>query len=68
MDPDATLAQLRANVALILGSEWPHRTDDAELMLTTLAGDFQALDEWLTRGGFKPRPWRDPYTAHRSLR
>lgn len=47
MDPDATLAAIRA----LRGT-----TDPAEL--AELANLVHSLDDWLTLGGFLPRAWR----------
>lgn len=51
MDPDMTLARLRVaaakiNAMLLLGDE-----------STELAEAFEALDAWLSKGGFLPRAW-----------
>lgn len=48
MDPDTCLAEIRELVAQSL-------TEDDD---TRLAEHVQALDEWLSRGGFLPAPWR----------
>jgi hypothetical protein len=49
MDPNATLAIIRANVSAIV---W-----DDEADITELAEAFEALDEWLKTGGFMPTEW-----------
>lgn len=56
MDPDATLAIILANVALILseGGEV-----DSGLMYET-AEAFDNLHVWLSRGGFLPKAWQRP--------
>lgn len=48
MDPNATLAELRALV-MDGGAEFEDPQRAAEL--------FNALDEWITRGGFLPAAW-----------
>lgn len=57
MDPDATLARVRELIARLAAR--PDRSgNDDELALR-----FQALDEWLTGGGFLPRDWRPPASS-----
>lgn len=49
MDPNETLAELRKLAARLLDTGgWP---DD-------MAEKFQALDEWLSKGGFLPTDWQ----------
>lgn len=55
MDPDATLEQIRALVRAVLSDTYDG--DKAITKLLDLAEDFQSLDDWLTRGGYKPSPW-----------
>lgn len=58
MDPNATLADLRALVAEVIAREdkgvflpkRQHAVDMAQLV--------DSLDEWLTRGGFLPNAWQ----------
>lgn len=54
MDPNETLRQLREMVTEILdeGSE-----DDSTEREDEFAQLFQALDEWVSKGGFLPRNW-----------
>jgi hypothetical protein len=50
MDPDATLEELRDLVQRESdGGDGSHAADIVER--------FQALDAWITRGGFPPRAW-----------
>lgn len=52
MDPDATLARIRAIVAVF------HTTDNGNLDLAVELTDYVAnLDTWLTGGGFLPSAW-----------
>lgn len=54
MDPNATLAALRALVRQVQATEnGDAHADTAERM----AELFSALDQWLCRGGFLPRVW-----------
>lgn len=53
MDPNATLAELRTLVRAILTAPESDASDDADSM----AEHFQALDQWLSRGGFRPADW-----------
>jgi hypothetical protein len=67
MDPNETLAQLRSNVAaaLQLADDYEKDPDaisseDGEAavgLLDVIAQEFEALDRWLSRGGFRPRDW-----------
>jgi hypothetical protein len=51
MDPDTCLARIRALVARQLAAD--EDTELAELC--------EALDEWISQGGFLPQAWRrDP--------
>ncbi len=61
MDPDATLAELRK----LLGGDHSGETAPpmAGHLLTRVCEAevlFQALDEWIRKGGFLPRGWRKP--------
>lgn len=49
MDPNTTLTELRKYA---IGE-----TDQWALL-------FEALDNWLTRGGFLPRPWQQAQDEH----
>lgn len=55
MDPNEALDQAREASTEILDG-WPEG-DDQVTPAITLAESFQALDEWLSRGGFKPAAW-----------
>jgi hypothetical protein len=52
MDPDATLSEMR-ELANDLGA-----TGSFEGDADRLAELVQALDEWLSKGGFFPKAWR----------
>lgn len=56
MDPDANLAEQRALAATIISDDGPaeRRVQDGE----RLAELVEALDEWITSGGFLPTEWR----------
>jgi hypothetical protein len=56
MDPNEALEQARQLAAGIL-DEWPEG-DDQVTPAISLAEAFQGLDEWLSRGGFKPAAWQ----------
>lgn len=49
MDPNATLAIIRANVNAIVNEE--------EGDIIELSEAFEVLDHWLTQGGFLPTEW-----------
>ena len=60
MDPNAALEDARRLAANIIdgvmaGGLTP---DDMASVGEDLAEAFQGLDEWLSRGGFKPDAWR----------
>lgn len=56
MDPNTLLAQLRESARIVLAAaredEWA--VSAIELQMSE---DFAALDEWLSKGGFKPADW-----------
>lgn len=52
MDPNQVLKNARASVARIDESITPSEEDVA-----ALADAFEALDDWLSRGGFLPTEW-----------
>lgn len=49
MDPNATLATIRMIIA----------AEDYPLKVGDLSDRINALDEWLSKGGFLPDDWRD---------
>lgn len=51
MDPNALLERIRELVAATFVSEDGSYADD-------LAGAFDDLDEWLSKGGFLPSAWK----------
>jgi hypothetical protein len=51
MDPDATLARIRELVIDVQA----HSTSEPAL---DLAGQIEALDNWMSRNGFAPVAWR----------
>jgi hypothetical protein len=55
MDPNQALADARAAC-----EQWAHseRGDHDLVALAELVNAFEALDQWLSRGGFLPRDWR----------
>ncbi len=59
MDPDAALAGLRSAMAK-LREEYDSSTtyERAGLELPKALDNFEALDGWLSRGGFLPRAWK----------
>ena len=57
MDPNESLKQLRAwSTAVLRRADTPGLR--AEAWEVEAAEAFQALDQWLCAGGFKPRDWR----------
>jgi hypothetical protein len=61
MDPNATLAEIRKGIADLAGdvdnTEHPNYEDLLEMSVQSLAENFEALDEWLQKGGFLPSDW-----------
>jgi len=60
MDPNANLAEQRAIIKKIKDLCWNsgNNNDDKIADLAELLAEFaQALDEWLSEGGFAPREW-----------
>lgn len=56
MDPETALERARYLSGKITGGGVT--TEDLATLAEDLAEAFQALDEWLSRGGFKPGPWQ----------
>lgn len=52
MDPDVTLAEIRGLVVSYNG-----KTGLTGWQITELVEKFEALDEWISRGGFLPEAW-----------
>lgn len=55
MDPDATLAELRAAMENLAAATLHPPVDTTQIQ--EAAELFDALDEWLTGDGFLPRSW-----------
>ena len=62
MDPDEALAEIRDALAVYYGgqsvSEHLAGVDRQEEAARVLAERFEALDGWLSKGGFLPWAWR----------
>ena len=58
MDPDESLAQLRAAIDAATGLIDEQTPQELELAIWAVADRFQELDIWLRVGGFKPKEWR----------
>jgi hypothetical protein len=58
MDPNATLAAIRELINH--DAQLPHDSNerDDSATLNELIEYFDALDQWLTKGGFLPSEWR----------
>jgi len=56
VDPDVALANLREAMAELRACVDDGRLGHAEV--AEAVESFEALDGWLTNGGFKPRDWR----------
>lgn len=57
MDPNATLAEMRRLVGRMLDDESEHVDSGDAVRLAAL---LEALDGWITGGGFLPAAWRRP--------
>jgi len=58
MDPEATLKEMRALASNILHT--PDAVDlDIYVWATRLADQVEAMDGWLSKGGFMPKDWRN---------
>jgi hypothetical protein len=65
MDPDVALQEIRTAMG-----DWLDAEDDALDVNSIAAGDrlvsnFQALDDWLSKGGFLPAGWEKKAGRHR---
>lgn len=60
MDPDAALERLRE----LSGDLDGYAVGDLDGVAYEMAEAFQALDEWLTSVGFRPRAWVDGQEDH----
>lgn len=56
MDPNATLSELRQAI--------PNAVDGDNAESVRAAELFQALDDWLSRGGFLPEAWDTDRARH----
>lgn len=54
MDPNANLEEMRRLAGKLLADEFEIDSADAE----RLAELVQALDAWISKGGFLPRDWQ----------
>jgi hypothetical protein len=59
MDPNTCLATIRSLAARIISYDIsvPFDTDEYEEKTMELAEHMQALDAWITNGGFLPQDW-----------
>jgi cell division GTPase FtsZ len=63
MDPEEALRQLRelSNKVIVISNEPDLNEGDFETVFTTaveMAEQFQALDNWISNGGFLPKDWK----------
>jgi len=58
IDPDQTLSDLR--VAVVAWKAVDYKLDfiDPAIIAANFAEWFEALDDWLTNGGFLPQSWK----------
>jgi hypothetical protein len=57
MDPDKALADLRDALQRYRAAESANNLTAATAAAHDLAGSVEALDAWLSAGGFLPRDW-----------
>jgi hypothetical protein len=57
MDPNEALKNARATLALLRATFDDGRDDELVEPALTLADAFEALDGWLSNGGFSPTAW-----------
>lgn len=60
MDPDACLAEIREIADRFTTGDPSKAPEEALDHAVRLAELVQALDEWITRGGFPPSSWTRP--------
>ena len=59
MDPNQALAAARhASANFTVGTDTNAPTEDLLRFAATLAEHFDALDEWISDGGFLPAAWQ----------
>lgn len=61
MDVNETLARLRAAVSQ---TRLASNSEEAAWLGEQLAESFEALDAWLSKGGFLPTDWAAPRIEH----
>lgn len=66
MDPNATLARIRERAQEILSIR--AAGDEALAAADELAEHVQAMDEWLSKGGFLPQAWAENCDFDRQMR
>ena len=66
MDPNANLERCRRLANRLIAQEENQRRsgDNHDTAGYELAELFQALDEWISRGGFLPRAWKNHEETH----
>ena len=58
MDPNAALRALRELSRSALEDADGFDSSDFSTTMCALAENFQALDEWISKGGFLPEGWK----------
>ena len=58
MDPDEALKRIRAAITEIRIRDTEGRTEKVRDVAVEMAAKVEALDEWLSKGGFKPVAWQ----------
>lgn len=60
MDPNVTLQELRALISERAQVDDAEGTGKRERLAEAIIERFEALDQWLTKGGFAPNDWLRP--------
>ena len=63
MDPDAALHDAHKALAEYRSAQDHENSGDAQTHAEELADAFEALDEWLTQGGFLPKDWQGTHVV-----
>lgn len=57
MDPNAALAEIRETAAIVRDRIDRGEDPDVDGSVSVLVEHVEALDEWLSKGGFLPQDW-----------
>lgn len=63
MDPNATLEDIRTDIAVYMNPSSPQSAQG--LVAEAIIEHMQALDEWLSKGGFLPKVWQGAHAQQK---